>query len=81
MAQRNQMLTERGLLMAQQGHLERKFRALQRYSGSAGFQIVESLISRLKAFPMAFNATRAVARRIARRDGMPGERIAKRSNA
>lgn len=80
-AQRDQMLTERGLLLARQGHLERKCRALQRYIDSAGVQIVESMIVRLKAFPMAFNATRTVARKIARRDGMPAEGIAKRSNA
>ena len=80
-AQRDQMLAEKGLLLARQGRLEKKSRALQRYADSAGIQIVESMISRLRAFPMAFKATRAVARKIARRDGMPAERIAKRSNA
>jgi chromosome segregation ATPase len=80
-AQRDRILAERGLLLARQGQLEREYRALQRYIDSAGVQIVESMILRLKAFPMAFNATRAVARKIARRMGMPAERIAKRSNA
>ena len=80
-AQRDQRLAERGLLLARQEHLERKLRALRKYTDSAGFQIVERAISRLRSFPTAFKATKAVAHKIARRNGMPAERISERSNA
>lgn len=63
-ARRDQLVEERRRLLARQQALETTLRTLQTYVNSAGFRIVESVVQRLRRFPMVFRTTRTIARRV-----------------
>ncbi|HEU4879156.1 MAG TPA: methyltransferase domain-containing protein [Gemmatimonadaceae bacterium] len=63
-ARRDQLVEDRRRLLARQEALETNLRALQTYTSSAGFRIVENVIRHLRRFPTAFRTTRTIARKV-----------------
>jgi hypothetical protein len=67
MTRRDELIEERGRLLARQQDLEQALDALETYVRSAGFRLVEGMIRRLRHFPFAFKVARSTARKIVRR--------------
>jgi chromosome segregation ATPase len=61
------LLEERRRLLARQREMEKALAALRTHADSAGFRITEAVIQRLRRFPMVFETTRKIARRVAGR--------------
>jgi 2-polyprenyl-3-methyl-5-hydroxy-6-metoxy-1,4-benzoquinol methylase len=66
-ARRDELTQDRQVLLARQRSLETTLNALRTYTNSAGFRLVEGIITRLRRFPVVFTPVRALTRKIAGR--------------
>lgn len=71
-ARRDQLVEERLMLSVRLADSEKTLRALRAYANSAGFRLVEGVVSLLKPFPIVFRPARAIARKIVGRKEATG---------